>query len=274
MSRWALMQEDAHEFLSFVLSNLNSEMEQLVKAGSPGPTESSAESSSQWETKGKKNRKCHLYVPEVTKTAITEIFGFQMRVTLQKSGIGHDSGQLEPYSFFLSVDIDPYAEVQPLSKALRATLRPERVEGVLKSSSSGLLTDGNKATMFESLPHVLILHLKRFHYLPSGKLVKNHSQVSFESEMVLPDTFLAHKQVAERPTLRTYQLFSVISHLGPDPTRGHYVCETLPCLQDAQWFTFDDDDVLLASRKKILSRAHSAYLLFYVRKPELSTSSS
>ena len=250
-------QEDAHEFLLFLLNKLH---EETVQASAGAAAEEEQPEESQWETKGKRNRTCKLYVPSLQRTAVSDIFGYQMRVTVHKDGRGKDSGQVEPISLFLSMSVDPSKATQSLEHVLHYALQPDRLEGLRRSGGASNVS-GHKRTAFESLPRILMIHLRRFGVDGLGPY-KLHCGVQFAHQFIIPEAFLAHKLVAPAPANRTYRLFSLISHFGDRLGSGHYLTDAL--IGDA-WFCFDDARVSAVTPASVLSRSKTVYLLFYQR---------
>ncbi|XP_075890561.1 ubiquitin carboxyl-terminal hydrolase 37-like [Nelusetta ayraudi] len=115
---------------------------------------------------------------------------------------------------------------------------------------------------FLSLPRVLMLQLKRFFYTPFLTVRKLQSSIQVFKQLLL----------TSNQACGWYTLVSVISHLGDNADRGHYLSEGVN--PDAEmdgsedcWFTYDDSDVRLTTRDCVCQlRDESAYILFYHRE--------
>lgn len=85
--------------------------------------------------------------------------------------------------------------------------------------------EATKQVFIETLPPVLILHLKRFNYdSRSGQVVKSHKIVSFDTEFEVPKDCIAP---SKRATLadskkNRYRLSGVVYHHGKSAAGGHY----------------------------------------------------
>ena len=95
-----------------------------------------------------------------------------------------------------------------------------------------------KKLSLEKLPNILILNLKRFIYKKG--LIKMKEHVYFEDVLTIDASLLSnHAQIgmfgSKKPK---YRLFSVVEHIGPKATHGHYVNYCLDAQND--WVKFDD----------------------------------
>ncbi|KAE8287134.1 hypothetical protein D5F01_LYC15098 [Larimichthys crocea] len=68
---------------------------------------------------------------------------------------------------------------------------------------------------FETLPNVLILHIKRFIYSPTYELMKSHDPVELPRDLV----------VSSNQGDGCYSLISAVSHFGSNGEAGHYICD-------------------------------------------------
>jgi ubiquitin carboxyl-terminal hydrolase 10 len=249
-------QQDAHEFLAFLLNAINDELAQLKKNNDASSSSSSAASSSssssggaeQWQTKTGRGRKCQLVVIDDASSELSDMFGSQIRSTLrERNGRSGGRAQLEPSSLVLSVDIQRDS-VRSLGDAIGALMCAEQLELNGRSGAA------SKQSAFERVPPVLVVHLKRFAYDEQGRPFKLDKHVRFPPTLELDKRLFSHRLVAAH----RYALFAVVSHFGERLTSGHYVADAA---HRGQWLTFDDDKVYQCSKKTVLSRP--AYLLFY-----------
>ncbi|KAG8011120.1 Ubiquitin carboxyl-terminal hydrolase 37 [Nibea albiflora] len=115
---------------------------------------------------------------------------------------------------------------------------------------------------FETLPNVLILHLKRFIYSPTYELVKLHDPVKLSRDLV----------VSSNTGDGCYGLISVVGHFGSNGQAGHYICDSVhPDDSLSQttdhWLTFDDSVVSNTTGASVCEqRRKSSYILFYKKQ--------
>ena len=117
----------------------------------------------------------------------------------------------------------------------------------------------------ETLPPILILHLKRFFYDDKkGGLRKVDKKVRFSTDLIIEQKWLSES--AQNYTLdqRSYKLFAVVYHHGIKATGGHYTADVFH-IGLRSWLHFDDESVLPIKLHDVL--AHSSkrtpYLLYY-----------
>lgn len=118
---------------------------------------------------------------------------------------------------------------------------------------------------FLTLPNVLILQLQRFKYTSFYELKKLKTPITISPELEVNAEACALTETSTR-----YSLVSVISHLGCYADCGHYICEGSYSLKDEDtdcWMKYNDDEVVKTSREAVCKkRKQSAYLLFYEKK--------
>lgn len=90
--------------------------------------------------------------------------------------------------------------------------------------------------MLDTLPRILIVHLKRFKVI-------NYSQKKLNYFINIPndinlDFLLKEKQKYKNNTL--YNLFAVVVHVGTGNEYGHYYCVVKI---SGKWVKFDDENV-------------------------------
>jgi len=133
-------------------------------------------------------------------------------------------------------------------------MTPESLEGYYADAKSKEEIKASKQTVIESLPKVLIFHLKRFSFHEGTQKISKF--VEFPEHLVLNHRFLANSNLALHQ--RQYELFAVITHLGKTASDGHYICDVK---RNNQWILFDDSFVSNQQIDKVLSR--TAYILLY-----------
>ncbi|KAK5058648.1 hypothetical protein LTR84_010912 [Exophiala bonariae] len=246
-------QQDAQEFLGFLLEELHEEcartMRSSVTSSSGGTTPAGSVSnfSEQVEGEGGWLEVGHKQKAAITRSSgaistespVTNIFGGKLRSELKVSG-NKLSVTLEPYSP-LQLDIGS-PQVHNIIDALKGLTRPESMQGDFYTSR-GQKATATKQVFIETLPPVLILHLKRFHYDSATKRAeKIWKKVGYPLELELPkevfplqtrNKFVAHGGLPK------YRLTGVIYHHGKNANGGHYTVD-IRRQDDREWIRIDD----------------------------------
>lgn len=247
-------QQDAQEFLGFLLEELHEECAHAmrtgtsVSSGTSTPVGSASNVSEVidnndggWMEVGHKQKSAITRSSGaiVTESPVTSIFGGKLRSELKISG-NKMSVTLEPYQP-LQLDIgDP--QINNVIDALKGLTKPESMQGDFQSSR-GLKATATKQVFIETLPPVLILHLKRFHYDSTTKRAeKIWKKVGYPLELELPKevfpTGTRNKFAAHGGPPR-YRLIGVIYHHGKNANGGHYTVDIRR--QDGrEWIRVDD----------------------------------
>ncbi|KAL7274495.1 hypothetical protein RUND412_002599 [Rhizina undulata] len=230
-------QQDAEEFLGFLLDGLHEEAVKVIKSAgaksSPitnghGATENEAEV---WLEVGSKQKTAITRKTEITESPITKIFGGQLRSVLRVPG-HKDSATTEPYTP-LQLDIQA-PEVRSVIDALKHMTVPEKLHGNFKDKGS--IVEATKQVYIETLPQVLILHLKRFQYDNTGGTQKIWKKIGYPLLLEIPREVMSVKR-ANPPA--KYRLIGVVYHHGKSASGGHYTVDVLR--QDAKsWIRIDD----------------------------------
>ena len=242
-------QQDAQEFLGFLLEEMHEECARAAKhtstakaqeAESQG-TEASGQAGDGWLEVGHKQK------PAITQssgdisqeTPITRIFGGKIRSEFKVPG-NKTSVTLEPYQS-LQLDIGS-SDVHNIVDALKGLTKSESIQGEF-SSSRGSNVTATKQMFIESLPTVLILHLKRFQYdsVTQGTQ-KIWKKIGYPLDLEVPrEVFPPHRRNAlmAHGGLPKYRLIGVIYHHGKNASGGHYTVDARR--QDGrEWIRLDD----------------------------------
>ncbi|KAJ8334409.1 hypothetical protein SKAU_G00400480 [Synaphobranchus kaupii] len=263
-------QQDAHEFLSVLLSQIKEEGVSLrTRVG------------------------LHPYTYTIESN-----FEFELLSTRTCLSCGDKVSKTESYNC-LSVDLVPGGSVQDslalYFKACEVECQCHWCYGQLSSAEQKLL----------SLPRVLVVQLKRFSLNSRGNLVKLHDRLhvsphlclqahsranvrrpgmpkphltqgdcydtSFSPEGDVPLTAEKKSSVEGRSAgrigqdscaMNDYRITSVLSHIGSNMQHGHYICESSQ--GNTTWLSFDDERVQQMDQQSALrQRSNSAYILFY-----------
>uniref|UniRef100_A0A9W3FJD1 Ubiquitin carboxyl-terminal hydrolase n=1 Tax=Camelus bactrianus TaxID=9837 RepID=A0A9W3FJD1_CAMBA len=274
-------QEDAEEYLGFILNGLHEEMLNLKKLLSPnnekltvsnGPKSHSVNeeeqeepgegSEDEWEQVGPRNKTSVTRQADFVQTPITGIFGGHIRsVVYQQSS--KESATLQPF-FTLQLDIQS-DKIRTVQDALESLVARESVQGYTTKTKQEV--EISRRVTLEKLPPVLVLHLKRFVYEKTGgcqKLIKNIEypvDLEISKELLSPGVknknFKCH---------RTYRLFAVVYHHGSSATGGHYTTDVFQIGLNG-WLRIDDQAVKVISQYQVVKPAaeRTAYLLYYRR---------
>jgi ubiquitin carboxyl-terminal hydrolase 10 len=240
-------QQDAEEFLGFLLQSLDDECTQIMSTsastGANTPDMSSeqgaGDSSGDWLEVGRKQRAAVSRSSGTnSSTPITKIFGGLLRSEFRVPGL-KDSITTEPYQP-LQLDIGS-PDVRNVLDALRGLTRPERLQGDF-NSPKGKDVVATKQVFIETLPPVLILHLKRFQFDAEGHgTVKIWKKVGYPLELEIPREVLSRQKRYEGE-LPKYKLISVVYHHGKNASGGHYTVDVRR--QDGnEWIRLDDTTI-------------------------------
>jgi ubiquitin carboxyl-terminal hydrolase 10 len=249
-------QQDAEEFLNKLLEELHEESVLIVRKSATSDTVSTSSTPSNtpsspvlgpkendvsggWLEVGKKQKAA------ITRSVgnieiespITKIFGGKLRSELRIQG-EKNSVTFEPYQP-LQLDIGS-PQVHNIVDALQGLTRSETVHGEFNSSRGH--TSAVKQVFIETLPPVLILHLKRFQYDKTGGTQKIWKKVGYPLELSLPkEVFPPHKRagLTVHGGLPKYRLIGVVYHHGKNASGGHYTVDVRR--QDGrEWIRIDD----------------------------------
>nr|XP_028595917.1 ubiquitin carboxyl-terminal hydrolase 10 isoform X2 [Podarcis muralis] len=275
-------QEDAEEYLGFILNGLHEEMLILKKLLSPhseklavsnGPEtqpvneeeeqeEQGEGSEDEWEQVGPRNKSSVTRQADFVQTPITDIFGGHIRsVVYQQSS--KESATLQPF-FTLQLDIQS-DKIRTVQDALESLVARESVQGYTTKTKQEV--EISRRVTLEELPPVLVLHLKRFVYEKTGgcqKLIKNiEYPVDLEISKELLSPGVKSKIFKGQ---RTYRLFAVVYHHGNSATGGHYTTDVFQIGLNG-WLRIDDQAVKVINQYQVVkpSAERTAYLLYYRR---------
>ncbi|KAJ2933718.1 hypothetical protein H1R20_g3381, partial [Candolleomyces eurysporus] len=270
-------QEDAEEFLGFYLDTLEEELLSMLNSTQPSKphveeTEAVPTKEDGWMEVGKKNRTVVTRTIKATESPITRIFGGKFRSTL-RAPRQKDSVVVEDWrSLRLDIQRD---QIRTIQDALSYISHPQPVQ-VSISTQPGVAVEATQQVHIESLPPILVLHIKRFCYDMNVKgVVKVGKQVQFGPELEIGADLMATAAKKTGPT--RYKLFGAVYHHGPSASGGHYTLDVLhpnryPSFNSNAkpkegWVRIDDDlvsdvrpdDVFGAAQEKDDSRLQLIY---------------
>ncbi|KIM48550.1 hypothetical protein M413DRAFT_437769 [Hebeloma cylindrosporum] len=207
-----------------------------------------------WMEVGKRNRTVVTRTIKGTESPITRIFGGKFRSTLRAPG-QKDSVLVEDWRA-LRLDIQ-HDQIHTIEDALSYISHPQTVQISLPTQSQSHAVasqqpakvqprqmskyhqpqaapqqsqpqtiNAQQQVLIESLPPVLVLHIKRFCYdKESGGVVKVGKKVRFGGELDIGSDVMV--PLAKKSQLPRYKLFGVLYHHGTSASGGHYTLDVL-----------------------------------------------
>ena len=200
-------------------------------------TQTTASDDQGWLEVGRRQR------PAITRSSgfmaeespITRIFSGKLRSELRVPG-AKSSVTSEPYQS-LQLDIGS-PQVGNITDALKGLSRSELLQGEF-SSPRGTGVAATKQVFVETVPPVLILHLKRFQYDNTGGTQKIWKTVGYPLELEIPkEIFPPYRRAQLAMVPLKYRLLGVIYHHGKNASGGHYTADV--CRTDNTWIRLDD----------------------------------
>uniref|UniRef100_A0A8C2EE20 Ubiquitin carboxyl-terminal hydrolase n=1 Tax=Cyprinus carpio TaxID=7962 RepID=A0A8C2EE20_CYPCA len=256
-------QQDAHEFLRYLLEHLHREM-QGSKNGSPSPALSPD------RPKHASESKCCI---NGTSTIVTSVFGGVLQNEVYCLICGTESRKFDPF-LDLSLDIPSQFRIKftkdqepgptcTLNDCLQSFTDLEELDETELYMCHKCKTRQKSTKKFwiQKLPKVLCLHLKRFHWTAFLRN-KIDTYVEFPMRGLDMKSFLLEP---ENSLLENclYDLAAVVVHHGSSIGSGHY---TAYGLHEHRWYHFNDSTVTLVSEEAVLKA--KAYILFYTERSD------
>lgn len=138
----------------------------------------------------------------------------------------------------------------------------------------GDTVEASQQVLIETLPPILVLHLKRFLYdTKVGGVAKIGKPISFSPELEIDPELITPAR--RTPQHIKYKLFGVLYHHGLSASGGHYTLDVLHPNRDLNakpregWIRIDDELVSDVLPKDVFSDVDAdrkcPYLLFYRR---------
>ncbi|CDK26959.1 unnamed protein product [Kuraishia capsulata CBS 1993] len=308
--RWG-RQEDAEEFLGYLLDGLHEEFVGAIKDlseterqsllqkiddperkifilnsleaidGNSGSSAGSSTTSTQalsretddgWQEVGNDKKFAAKRTVQVKSSPITQLFGGQFRSVLD----------IPRQRESKSITLDPFMHVQldisdpKINTLEEAFLNLSAAEEIPYKSQQGKDVTAIKQTFIHKLPKVLIIHLKRFEYVPEdsfsfGRIekLKKKIEYGFDLEIPLESISDSRKRLSSKPLHRSYKLIGVVYHHGAGAEGGHYTVDVLKSEKN-KWLRIDDAAISELSKEEVTENstcedAKSAYILTYQR---------
>jgi len=254
-------QNDAHEFLVFLLDRLNIELlnienkykiinnsseinENSINTEKEEPKED--EDEDEWEEvkKGGKTMKQTNSIKSFKTSILGEVFQGILKQDIIQKGSSKSNCQIEPF-FTLHLD----NEEPSIESMFEKFFKKKQIE------DSG---DKYIQSFLEKCPNILIVNAKGFFYDKKNKMI-----VKIKKELIFGEKLIIKKEYVS-PYLRDknieYELIGIVVHKGNLATEGHYICYCKNN-KDKTWFYLDDNKVIKVSED--LLHKLRPYILFY-----------
>ncbi|CAK1542254.1 unnamed protein product [Leptosia nina] len=239
-------QQDAHEFLRYMLDRLHTELLQLLP---PDKAEGG-------------------FVPRVPSTSIvTAVFGGTLQSEVRCLACGTESKKFDPF-LDLSLELPEIGRHEgpvSLTDCLESFVQVEELADTERyfCSSCKCKQKSTKQFWIRRLPNVLCLHLKRFRWSNYFR-TKVDTNISFPLSSLDMSRFVLANVPDTRRSGRgnyLYDLAAVIVHHGSGAGSGHY---TAFAINEDQWFHFNDQTVRPVDISAVATC--KPYIMFYIRR--------
>uniref|UniRef100_A0A0K2VCM1 Ubiquitin carboxyl-terminal hydrolase n=3 Tax=Lepeophtheirus salmonis TaxID=72036 RepID=A0A0K2VCM1_LEPSM len=278
-------QQDAHEFLRYMLDRLHTELLSLLPSDLSHLQQKYSPYSCRTSTAGSRGTTS-------SHSLVTSIFGGMLQSEVTCLVCNASSKKHDP---FLDLSIDIPNKFIQLRKAKNNIQQNLTNQTKLKSDSKeqnptchlhdclekfvdveeladserffcGSCKNKQRSTKkfwIRRLPNVLCLHIKRFRWSPYSR-TKLDTHVSFPlSGLDMSDYLLTnlHETRCSNAGSSLYDLAAVIVHHGSGAGSGHY---TAFVIKNNNWYHFNDSTVLASDSETVLKS--KAYILFYIQR--------
>nr|XP_043622639.1 ubiquitin carboxyl-terminal hydrolase 25 [Erigeron canadensis]XP_043622640.1 ubiquitin carboxyl-terminal hydrolase 25 [Erigeron canadensis] len=229
-------QEDAHEFLRYVIDACHTTCLRLKKL-------------QQQRRKFVSNGGGHGFG---SSTVVKEIFGGALQSQVKCLSCGHESNKVDEI-MDISIDV---LNSSSLKEAFQKFFQSEVLDGnnKYKCDSCKKLVRAKKQMSILQAPNILVVQLKRFEGIFGGKIDKI---VTFEEVLVLSN-FMSKTSQDPHPE---YKLFATIVHSGFSPDSGHYYAYIKDTI--GRWYCCNDSYVSISTLQEVFSE--KVYILFFSR---------
>ncbi|KAJ0175042.1 hypothetical protein K1T71_009183 [Dendrolimus kikuchii] len=236
-------QQDAHEFLRYMLDRLHTELLQLLP---PDRSDSG-----------------YMARAPSASSIVTAVFGGTLQSEVRCLACGTDSKKFDPF-LDLSLELPETGRHDApvaLADCLASFVQVEELADTERyfCSSCKCKQKSTKQFWIRRLPNVLCLHLKRFRW-------HNYFRTKVDTSISFPLRALDMSEFAlgggSQPRDQgLYDLAAVIVHHGSGAGSGHY---TAFAINEEQWFHFNDQTVRPAEASAVAGC--KPYILFYIRR--------
>ncbi|KAK7122840.1 hypothetical protein R3I94_019825 [Phoxinus phoxinus] len=192
-------------------------------------------------------------------TFVHQIFGGYLRSRVKCLNCKAVSDTFDP---FLDISLE-IKTAQTLTKAFEQFVKPEQLDGdnAYKCSKCKKMVTASKRFTIHRSSNVLTVSLKRFTNFNGGKITKDVRYTEYLD--LRPFMSQSHGEP------QIYALYAVLVHSGFSCHAGHYYCYIKA--SNGQWYQMNDSSVSLSDIRTVLNQ--QAYLLFYIRSPDVKNGS-
>lgn len=263
-------QEDAEEFLSFLLNGVHDELVALSKLVQPKTKEivengdvnndSNNEDEDAWEEVGPKNKARTIRKAVIQESLMKHVFGGVICSSVLQTG-AKESTTFQPF-FTLQLDIQS-EDIQTLNNAIEFYFMKEKLQG-FTCSKTKTEVEASRRISLEELPLMFIFHLKYFVFDRKGGSQKLHKEIEIPVDLEIPRDILSNNKNPN--TTRRYKLHAVVYHHGKHAAGGHYTA-SVHHGNPFGWIHFDDNHVKSVNMTDMVKHQQGSvpYLLFYER---------
>ncbi|KAK9075456.1 hypothetical protein SSX86_003779 [Deinandra increscens subsp. villosa] len=191
-------------------------------------------------------------------SVVKEIFGGALQSQVKCLACGNESNKVDEI-MDISIDI---LNCNSLKEAFENFFQPETLDGnnKYKCESCKKLVEARKQMSILQAPNILVIQLKRFEGIYGGKIDK---AITFEEVLVL-SSFMCKTSQDPHPE---YKLFATIIHSGYSPDSGHYYAYVKDAI--GRWYCCNDSYVSVSTLEDVLSE--KVYILFFSRTKQRPT---
>lgn len=244
-------QQDAQEFLRYLLQGLHEDVNRLVSK--PTPIHTDIDDNLSDNQKASESWRRYLRFDD---SKIVDLFVGQLKSTLRCTTCGHTSVTFDPF-WDLSLPIPKQSGSVKLQNCFELFTSEEVLNGDEKPTCAKCKTRRKctKSFSIQKFPKILVIHLKRFS--PSEKYrAKLTTTVDFPLYNLDLSQFAVNSNQSQNCV---YNLYGVSNHSGTVFT-GHY---TAFCKHpySGDWYDYNDIRVTKISPNSVVSS--EAYVLFY-----------
>ncbi|XP_063926575.1 ubiquitin carboxyl-terminal hydrolase 2-like isoform X2 [Zophobas morio] len=249
-------QQDAQEFLRYLLEGLHEDVNRVKEKPKPILTEIDEKLSDSEKSSESWNRYLRM-----DNSKIVDYFVGQLKSTLKCTHCGHCSVTFDPF-WDLSLPIPQRAGQVRLAQCLDSFTREETLDGDEKPTCSKCKERRKctKSFTIQKFPKILVIHLKRF-----SLAERFRGKLSVTVDFPLEGLDMSH-YAADNVTPCRYNLYAISNHSGTTYS-GHYTAYCRHPYNKA-WHEYNDSRVSSISPKSIVSG--EAYVLFYEQEGQKS----
>jgi ubiquitin carboxyl-terminal hydrolase 8 len=227
-------QEDAHEFLAYLLDGLHEDLNRVAKR--PPYQERKEWKGVDLEARGEERVAAEAWHDHLlrNRSVLVDLFQGQLRSQLRCPKCNTVSVTFDPF-VYLSLPVEK--KTTTVAEALAAFCEEERLDASNQwtcPSCKKCVRAFKKIDIWKT-PAVLILNLKRFYFnARGGGKVRNNVACPLQG------LDLSKVVGSRQPQAAVYDLIACIDHHGDGLDAGHY---TATCARGTSWQKFDDERV-------------------------------